>query len=906
MAITGLPTTVGNDIVTVTPGAYHSVDGLAGTDKLVVDYSTLDTDVTLRNVGYGWYRFTDDFNSGVDFLNFERFDIRTGSGNDQVGGWGGDDKFATGAGRDTISSGLGADTIDGGGNRDTWVADYSSLNSNVSVTLTPSVWTTIAATGAKLRGIEQANLVTGSGDDMLDARDVTADQYFRTGTGNDTFKVKSGRSTFQADAGEDMLVADFSAATSRIGQSDQGYGWTRLGDLADSRSVTYYSVERFNLKGGSADDVLSGGGLRDTLVGGAGNDWLNGVAGADVITGGDGTDAWQANLAGSNLAVQVDLNAQTSTDATISGIERLHLYTGAGNDRVTAMAGVYDDVIRTGSGNDIITTGRGVDSVNGEAGIDTMIMDWSGIADAAAGITYTDRGYGWWRFASKSGDILDFYDIDKFNLTGGAGDDVLVGRGNRDTLVGNGGDDWLDSAAAQAEVDGGDGTDLWAANISALNGAMVFDATASQTVAQMTARDFSIRNVERVSVILGAGNDSFSTAGFAANDTMRGGLGDDTFNPGLGIDEVNGEAGTDLLVLNFADITTDIDNWDVGYGWWRYGSIDEANYADYYAMERFNITGGSGNDALDGSSLSDTLVGGAGNDSLHGGNGGIDVIVGGAGNDRWLMDLSSATAALALTLNAAGDGTLVGNGTTVSGIENVSLNTGAGNDTIDLSAVIGNHTLNTNAGDDVIKVGRGLVNEVNGGAGSDKLFADAADAAASVRMVDDGYGWWALRAVDGSYSTRFYAVDTFDFRGSAYNDRIGGFGGNDVLRGGAGRDVLNGAGGNDTLYGGSGADFFQFTSVWSNGVDTVADAATGDFLRFDGVHINSLGAGDGAAVGQWQAQLQTVGGVTPIYIGLDGTAGYDFRVDLTGTYGVGDFNVVSWNAFTNAADLILL
>ncbi|QLQ19427.1 MAG: hypothetical protein HZT43_13395 [Exiguobacterium profundum] len=97
MAITGLPTTVGDDIVTVTPGSYHSVDGQAGTDKLVLNWATLTTDVTWRDIGYGWWRFEDSFSSAVDFYAFETFDITTGSGNDRVGGWGGDDRFVTGA-----------------------------------------------------------------------------------------------------------------------------------------------------------------------------------------------------------------------------------------------------------------------------------------------------------------------------------------------------------------------------------------------------------------------------------------------------------------------------------------------------------------------------------------------------------------------------------------------------------------------------------------------------------------------------------------------------------------------------------------------------------------------------------------------------------------------------------------
>ena len=46
--------------------------------------------------------------------------------------------------------------------------------------------------------------------------------------------------------------------------------------------------------------------------------------------------------------------------------------------------------------------------------------------------------------------------------------------------------------------------------------------------------------------------------------------------------------------------------------------------------------------------------------------------------------------------------------------------------------------------------------------------------------------------------------------------------------------------------------------------------------------------------------------MTSIFLGLDGTAGYDFRVDLVGTFSAGDFQVMSYSGFTNAADLILI
>ena len=124
-----------------------------------------------------------------------------------------------------------------------------------------------------------------------------------------------------------------------------------------------------------------------------------------------------------------------------------------------------------------------------------------------------------------------------------------------------------------------------------------------------------------------------------------------------------------------------------------------------------------------------------------------------------------------------------------------------------------------------------------------------------------------------------------------------------ALRGAAGADILNGGVGNDVLFGGAGADQFWF-NMSDAGVDLIADAESGDFLRLNGVTLYSLTAGDGASVGTGHAQVQSSGGVTSILLGLDGTAGYDFRVDLNGTFSVADFQI--FNSGYTGADLILI
>lgn len=107
-----------------------------------------------------------------------------------------------------------------------------------------------------------------------------------------------------------------------------------------------------------------------------------------------------------------------------------------------------------------------------------------------------------------------------------------------------------------------------------------------------------------------------------------------------------------------------------------------------------SLNGGTGNDTLIGSNLTDIFVGGDGNDSLVG-NGGADKFFGGAGND------------------------------TLSG--------GAGNDT--LFGGTGNDSIVGNDGDDVIiTIGGGTASTLFGGNGNDSFWLDA-DSTEAVKDV---------------------------------------------------------------------------------------------------------------------------------------------------------------------------
>lgn len=893
MAITGTPTAL-DDVVTVTPTGSYSVDGLEGTDTLVLNYASLGSDISYYYVGSGYFRYTDDVRSSVDFVNFEKFNITTGAGDDHLVGGALVDTLSGGLGNDLIESGLGADIINGGGGVDRWSVDYSTVASPVNLTLLATGVTTVAGTGAQLSGIEAISITTGAGADLIDTSAFRANDVVSTGAGDDLIAL--GRGVDSANGGDDIdtLRMDWSGITdpnAGITLTYIGSGWNRYEANSGDRT-DYLAIEKFDLTGGAGNDNLYGGADNDSLTGNAGNDYLDSGSGVDSVSGGDGVDTWRVDTSARFGTTTVNLMTQTTNfGATIAGIEQLQYTGGSGIDNLTALDGVYNDTFVTGDANDVVRTGRGVDSADGGLGtLDKLVMDWSAISDARQGITLTYIGSGWNQYASASGDRLNFLGFETFDMKGGAGDDYLSGGAVNDTLSGGAGDDTLNAGQGDGSFDGGAGNDLFIADISA-QGVAKFDAALSQTTAQITGLGLSVLGIERLNLTTGNGNDVISTQGYALNDTISSTGGADTINGGLGFDQLDGGLGNDTLVLNYASATSAVSNVYVGSGWNRYQMADGTASATWINFEQFRLTGGSGNDYLGGGALIDTLTGNAGNDTLNGYRG-ADIISGGAGTDTWIGDYSNAAANLSLTLTALGAGTLVGIGAKLTGIENISLVTGGGADVINLSAASGNDTISAGSGDDTINLGKGHVESANGGLGIDKLILDASLATGGLREWYLGDGWTRIQANDGSYTADMNGFESVTIVGSGRSDRLYGFDGADKLNGGAGTDFLDGGVGNDTLTGGAGADVFVFSNLAAAGRDLLTDADTGDLIRLSGLGLTgSVTAGDGAGLLAGQVSMTVLNGVTTLHIGLDGTAGADLHIDLTGAHVLGDFTL---------------
>ena len=385
-------------------GGADSYSGGAGADHLYAGNGADTMDGGIGNDSlYG--------NGGADSLS-------GGEGDDEISAFGFADavRFDGGAGNDELYDGSGADTMAGGAGNDTI---YSTA------------------------GADSAN--GGDGDDNIDAGGSVVAVRLDGGAGNDTLVAGGGNGQY-LDGGGD--------ADSMVGGS--GAGQTLFGDIGNDTLVAgaganqglYGSVGDDSLIGGSGADTLDGGlnePGNDSLSGGEGNDVLHGRQGSNLLIGGNGDDSLYADQTG-NSTFQGDdgndlLSGGDAADTAAGGNGADFLYGNGGADSLNGGAGA--DTLHAGNGNDTLSGGDGTDSLVGAEGNDLYF-----VSDVLDRIIETSGGGADTVITSVSFSIPDQVDalqiaagVTGITLTGGAGNDMLVGNGLANNLNGGAGDD---------------------------------------------------------------------------------------------------------------------------------------------------------------------------------------------------------------------------------------------------------------------------------------------------------------------------------------------------------------------------------------------------------------------------------------------------------------------------------
>jgi len=591
--------------------------------------------------------------------------LRSSDGGDTVNGLAGNDQIDGAGGRDTLIGGVGNDTINGGAGDDT----------------------------IRVRGTEALYDVIRGGEDGE--------------TSGDTLELQGITTLAALDAGA-MEIENLKGSNFGI----IGTTGNDTLDLSGFASITGLAY----VDGGAGNDILTGGILNDHLRGGIGNDVLNGDAGndtlqgglgADTINGGEGDDTIRIGGAESTGDVVLAGNDGETSGDTLELMSNVNLASlDAAAMQVENLKGNNFSILGT-AGNDVLDL-RGFTSVSGlrsvDGGVGNDILHGTGLNDSLLG------GVG--------NDQLNGYD----------GNDTLIGGAGNDVIDGGNGDDVIRIAGVEALSDtihgGNDGETL----------GDTLELTSVATLSGLNAAAMEIEHLKgnNFGILGGTGNDSFDLSGFASitslksldggagndivvgssfNDNLLGGLGNDqisgndgndTLTGGAGADDISGGAGNDVIRLGGADGLGDtisggdgVDTLEL-YSVATLAGIDAAamgvenlkanNFGlsgtagnDVFDLRGFAsitglryVDGGTGNDTLYGSQLTDDLRGGAGDDRLVGGFG-ADVLTGGTGNDTFVF---AADTSGAVTDRIIGFGDSTGN-----------------EDVIDLSAVFSGVTI---------------------------------------------------------------------------------------------------------------------------------------------------------------------------------------------------------------------
>ncbi|MDO8262337.1 MAG: putative Ig domain-containing protein [Gallionella sp.] len=558
--------------------------------------------------------------------------------------------------------------------------------------------------------------------------------------------------------------------------------------------------------GGGNSNVFSGGGddtifcsTGNSLINGqGGNDYINGEsgnhriwggAGDNIIYGGSGDDIIFAGIGAWNWA---DINA--GNNYVNSGSGNVTLYGSGGNDTLVSgsLRGTgKTTTIYAGNGDETIVGGDGNDTIIGGAGTNTI---------------YTGDGNAYIQLSSNATETSTVYGGNgTYTIVGGAGDDLIyAGDGgtvaNYTYVSGGDGDNTLVGGAGFSYLFGGSGTDLL---IAGSGSSFLKGGSGTETLYASTGI---------ATLIAGTGTNTLY--GGSGTDTLQGGSGSNTFVAGSGNERIIGGSGHNTYRFNSGFGNVELIN---------ARSADTFEFDCDINLNNLTFTAGFGSN---GSAALVILSDNGGRLVI---DGGLDGSIGGyvfldpvtMSLDEMLVQGDSIPVTVAgadgnLIFSAAGNETLVGgtgndiiygwggNDTLIAGSGNQTLYAKTGNNTVIGGA--GNNTLVAGSGNDTLISGAGIETLVGGTGNATFVVNNTADI---VRAQSTGSNTnTVMSLVDYVVPENVQILiltGTADLTatGNAYDNTITANDGNDTLIGGTGHTTLIGGSGNDLLIGGS-------------------------------------------------------------------------------------------------------
>ncbi len=852
----------GDDLVAEVAATWHGadrLDGGRGDDDL---YGGGGDDVLLGGEGNDWLAGEDQLTSSAVTTLTGNDSLDGGAGKDTLVGGQGDDELRGGSeadqlhgnqGHDTLDGGTGNDTLDGGLGNNIYLfgkGDGQDILLSSDSEGTANRLSTLQFKDGTLPSeivLKQVEDNDGSGHVALEVSlagttdKITVRRFFyNNDPSNDYNPVQQLRFA-------DGTVWNISTILTQL------FAGTASNDQLDGTSGNDI------INGGAGDDNLRGGDGNDNLHGGVGNDFLSGDEGNDTLSGSSGNDQLLGGT-GNNTYVFSRGDGQDSIFAYDSTTDKLNtLQFSAGvlpTDVVLTqrymfyLAGSSDLEISVKGTTDRIT-------VEGFSNQDQLSPDWNPIQQ----IEFSD-GARW-----------DLSTILTKLYAGTPNDDTLRGTVGDNTILGGLGNDTLIGSLGNDRLEGGEGDDLLygLGFFGSLPGGTFDD---SDTLDGGSGNDFLDGGDGNNTYMFGKGdghdfiesNVLDSTAGSVSTLQFKGGV----LPSEVVLSQVDGRYGGIHNALRLSITGTNdhitIDRFFAGYD--PSSPVQQIKFSDGLTwdfhtalsklfsgtpgddelldMAEFNaISGGLGNDLLDGAGGNDTLSGGGGNDTLRGGDTGADVFDGGAGNDT-LEDVGYDD----IVYFGRGDGQDV--------ITNV-INYGPFGiyGTIEFKAgVLPSDVVARRVLDEHYPDIAGLELSIVGT--TDKIVARSELVIQQVRF-SDGTVWDAARiqqkVTEGLAQTISGTAASDTLTGGDGGDDLYGLAGSDLLIGNAGNDTLDGGTGADTMVGGDGDDVYRIDDVGdvlieaaNAGWDTVESSITFalpenvDVLRLQGSsNINASG-----------------------------------------------------------------
>jgi Ca2+-binding RTX toxin-like protein len=306
----------------------------------------------------------------------------------------------------------------------------------------------------------------------------------------------------------------------------------------------------------------------------------NNNGGPDGGTVAGDTVAIVGNFTGTSLNYStITVNGGTGADTVdISGLtsdHRIVFHGGGGDDQVTGTLRPQDVV----------------DSQNGLSDGDNQ----GGSSDGDDHDDDASQPTPWHDTLVQNGTSAD--DV----LIGGPGDDVFNGGDGDDLILGNDGADTLKAGAGDDLVKAGAGDDV------------VFGNDGNDDIFGGSGRDLLTGDAGDDRLFGDAGDDAIE--GGTGNDTVYGGAGNDRVIATVGDGDDTYFGDTEEDTLDYSAISANITA-DLGNGIGQHGSVTSAQSGIDKVFGFEDFIGGSGNDTIIASSVTNVMDGGGGNDTF--------------------------------------------------------------------------------------------------------------------------------------------------------------------------------------------------------------------------------------------------------------------------------------------------